>query len=181
MHAPQIRLPRKVTDTKKKKKMMALAAILLANFIVIGILLLNKPNTLTHAPNFTLTDVEGKTFSLSDFSNHIVVLSFMKTRCSSCRAEATQLKEIHNNYHDHVVILSISIDLTYDTNQQLLQFMNETGITWIVAKGTNKVKGDYDIKTAPTIILIDRSGYIRFKHTGETTAEALSREIEKLL
>jgi len=59
--------------------------------------------------------------------------------------------------------------------------MNETGVKWIVAKGTNKVKGDYNIKTAPTIILIDGSGYIRFKHTGETTAEALSREIVKLL
>ena len=165
----------------KKQKRILVVGILLVNCVIIGILLLNKPNTLTLAPDFTLTDVEGETFSLSDFSNDIVVLSFMNTRCSSCRAEVTQLKEIHNNYHDHVVIISISIDLTYDTNQQLLQFMNETGITWIVAKGTNKVKGDYDIKTAPTIILIDRSGYIRFKHTGETTAEALSREIEKLL
>lgn len=92
-----------------------------------------------------------------------------------------QLKEIHNKYHDYVVIISISIDPTYDTNQQLLQFMNETGITWTVTKGTNKVKSDYNIKTAPTIILIDRSGYIRFKHTGEITAETLSAEIVKLL
>ena len=163
------------------KKMMVLATILLANFIVIGILLLYKPNTLTLAPHFTLTDVTGKVYSLSDLNNHIVVLSFMKTRCSSCKAEVTQLKEIYDKYRDQVVIVSISIDSAHDTNQQLLQFMNENGITWIVARGTDKLKSDYNIQIVPTIILIDRSGYIRFKHTEETTAEALSREIVKLL
>jgi len=113
--------------------------VLLVNFVVIGILLLNRPGTLILAPDFTLTDVEGKTFSLSDFSNRIVVLSFMETRCSSCKAEVTQLKEVHNNYHDYIVIISISIDPTYDTNQRLLQFMNETGITWAVTRGTDTV------------------------------------------
>lgn len=163
------------------KKMMVVIGILLVNFIIIGIFLLNKPNPLTLAPNFTLTDVQGKTFSLSDFSGHIVVLNFMKTQCSSCRAEVTQLKEIYDKYSDHVVIVSISIDPAHDTNQQLRQFMNETGITWMVARGTDKVQSDYNVKIAPTIIIIDGSGYIRFKHTGEITEEALSQEIEKLL
>jgi len=93
----------------------------------------------------------------------------------------TQLKQVYNRYYDRVDFLSISIDSAYDTNEQLLQFMNETGITWRVARGTNKLKTDYDVETVPTIFLIDKSGYIRFKHAGEITDEILLIEIAKLL
>jgi cytochrome c-type biogenesis protein len=161
--------------------MLVVAAILLANFIVIGIFLLNRPNPSSLASDFTLTDAYGKTFSLSDYSGRVVVLSFMGTRCSSCRVEVRQLKQVYDKYHDSVAILSISIDTAYDTNEQLLQFINETGITWPVAKSTDNVKNDYDVKTVPTIFLIDKSGYVRFKHAGEITEESLSKEIVKLL
>ena len=77
--------------------------------------------------------------------------------------------------------MSISIDSVYDTDQQLLQFMNETGITWTVARDTNNVQSDYNVKTAPTTFIIDKTGYIQFKHTGEITEESLSQEIMKLL
>lgn len=159
---------------------MVVAAILLANFIFIGILLLNIRNPLSPAPNFTLADVQGKTFSLSDYNGRIVTLNFMKTQCVPCRMEVTELKKVYDKYNESVVIISISIDLTNDTNEQLLEFMDETGITWIVARGTDEVKSDYDVKIGPTIFIIDQSGYIRFKHTGLITEESLSKEIVKL-
>ena len=166
---------------KKNRKIMVVGGILLANFIIIAIFLLYKPSSLDPAPNFTLTDVQGKTFSLSDYNGHIVILSFLKTRCSSCKMEVSQLKLVYDKYHDSVVILAVSIDPPYDTDQQLLQFINETGITWTVARGTDKIKSDYNVQISPTIIIIDKSGYIRFRRTGEVTQEELSEQIEKLL
>lgn len=170
----------KVMDMIKEKKTMVVAAILLLNFIFIGILLLNIRNPLSPAPDFTLSDVQGKTFSLSDYNGHIVILNFMKTQCAPCRMEVTELKKVYDKYNESAVIISISIDPTNDTNEQLLEFMDETGITWIVARGTNEVKSDYDVKIGPTIFIIDQSGYIRFKHTGLITEESLSKEIVKL-
>ena len=38
------------------------------------------------APDFTLTDVDGKTFRLSDQQGKVVVLEFMRTTCSACVA-----------------------------------------------------------------------------------------------
>lgn len=154
--------------------------MLLANFVLIAFFLLYKPSTLNAATNFTLTDVHGKTFSLSNYQGQVTILSFIKTRCSSCRTEITQLKAVSEKYHD-VTILSISIDPSYDTDQQLLQFMNQTGITWTVARGTESMKNDYAIQVSPTIIIIDRSGYIQFKRAGEVTQEELSQQIEELL
>jgi cytochrome oxidase Cu insertion factor (SCO1/SenC/PrrC family) len=110
-----------------------------------------------------------------------VVLSFIKTRCSSCKAEVPELKRVNDKYHDDVAILSISIDSTYDTDEQLLKFMNETGITWRVARGTENVKNDYNAETVPKTFIIDKSGYIRFKHNGEIAEESLSQEIAKML
>lgn len=166
---------------KKNRKIMVAGVILLANFIVIASFLLYKPNTLGPAPNFTLTDVHGKAFSLSDHNGHIVILSFIKTSCSSCRMEVTRLRLVYDKYHDDVIIMSISIDPIYDTNQQLLQFMNETGITWTVAAGTETVKTDYNVQIAPTTIIIDRTGYFQFRRAGEVTQEELSQQIERLL
>jgi len=165
---------------KKNKKIMVAGGILLANFVLIAVFLLYKPSAFSAAANFTLTDVHGKTFSLSDYHGRVTILSFIKTRCSSCRIETTQLKAIYEKYHDDVTILSISIDPAYDTDQQLLQFKNETGITWTVARGTDEIKSDYDIQTSPTTIIVDRSGYIQFKHTGEVAQEELSQQLERI-
>jgi len=160
---------------------MVAGGILLANFVLIAVFLLYKPSALSAATSFTLTDVHGKTFSLSDYHGRVTILSFIKTRCSSCRTEITQLKAVYEKYHGDVTILSISIDPTYDTDQQLLQFMNETGITWTVARGTDKVKSDYAVQVSPTIIIINNSGYIQFKRTGEVTQEELSQQLERIL
>lgn len=166
---------------KKNRKIMVVGGILLINFVFIAVFLLYKPNALTAATNFTLTDVEGNQFSLSSYNGRVVILSFVKTRCSSCRVEIAQLKPVYDKYQSSIVILSVSIDPTYDTNQQLLQFMSETGITWTVARGTEKIKSDFNVPLSPTIIIIDKSGYIQFRRDGEATTEELSQQIEKLL
>ena len=50
------------------------------------------------APDFSLKDLQGKTFKLSKYSGKPVLLFFGTTWCPSCRAEIPAYKNIYATY-----------------------------------------------------------------------------------
>ncbi|MDI6855680.1 MAG: cytochrome c biogenesis protein CcdA [Candidatus Thermoplasmatota archaeon] len=133
------------------------------------------------APDFTLTDVNGNTFSLSDFRGKVVILDFMATWCGHCRELMSTLKSIHETYPE-VVIISIDIATT-ETNQQLKEFKAEHEADWIFAIDTasEQVSLKYDAITTgiPKTVIINPDGEIAFAHTGLVSYSELSQEIEE--
>jgi cytochrome oxidase Cu insertion factor (SCO1/SenC/PrrC family) len=148
--------------------------------------------TTKEAPLFTLTDIDGKTFSLGDFKGKVVVLDFFYIRCPYCDDQILELKEIYESYsHDNVEIISISIDPAYDTIDRLKEF--KTGpnqfsslnyeISWTLTRDTNEVATKYGISAAPTTVIIDEEGFIspHSPFIGLTDASQLTGEIDVLL
>lgn len=132
------------------------------------------------APDFTLTDIDGKTFSLSDFKGKVVILDFFATYCPPCREEMSHLKTVQREFGNKVVIISISV-WKEDTDEKLKEFRSNYGITWILARDTANVRGKYDVPTIPTLCIIDQEGYIQHYHHGLTEASVLIGEINELL
>jgi len=66
----------------------------------------------TQAPNFTTTDDEGKTVSLSDFAGKTVVLYFYpKDDTPGCTKEAQSFRDNYAEYQDKdMVVLGVSMD-----------------------------------------------------------------------
>jgi thioredoxin-dependent peroxiredoxin len=66
----------------------------------------------TKAPNFTTTDDEGKTVSLSDFAGKIVVLYFYpKDDTPGCTKEAQSFRDNYEQYQEKdMVVLGVSMD-----------------------------------------------------------------------
>ena len=64
------------------------------------------------APNFTTTDDEGKTISLSDFAGKVVVLYFYpKDDTPGCTKEAQSFREKYADYQGkNMVVLGVSMD-----------------------------------------------------------------------
>ena len=56
------------------------------------------------APNFTLTNLEGKTVQLSDYIGNLVVLDFWATWCGPCKASFPKMQEIVTKYKDKNVV-----------------------------------------------------------------------------
>jgi peroxiredoxin len=133
------------------------------------------------APNFTLVDIEGNQFSLSDFRGRVVVIDLMATWCGPCVTEMSHLKEIFSNYdHSEVWILSIDVD-NAETVSQLTQFKNDYGDDWTFATQGSSVGSTYGVTGIPQMYVIDKDGVIGYKNTGVTSAAKLSSEINKLL
>lgn len=135
------------------------------------------------APDFTLTDIDGNTFSLSDFRGQVVILEFFATYCGSCIDEIPHLKTIQRtqNLNRAFVIIALSI-WDQDTNERLRQFRDDYDIAWILARDTTNVRGDYSVSALPTLFVIDQDGYITYEHIDEIVeASVLKREVSRLL
>ena len=144
------------------------------------------------APLFALTDIDGDTVSLEAFIGKIVILDFFYIRCSYCDDELLELERIQKTYGgDNVVIISISIDPNFDTVNRLREF--KTGpnqysqlnyeISWVLTRDTSGVSENYSITAAPTVVIVDKEGFIspHGAYVGLTDFSTLSNEIDMLL
>ncbi len=129
------------------------------------------------APNFSLTNMNGETVALSDFSDKPVLLVFWATWCPHCKAEIPKLKEIHaENNDEEFKILALSVD---DNADKLKDFTDENGIVYTVLydEGTEIAKS-YEVVGIPAHFVVDSDGN-RFFY-GPNIDNALGK-IESLL
>jgi len=131
------------------------------------------------APEFTLTDIDGNAFSLSDFRGKVVIIEFFSTSCGSCINEIPHLKAVYNEFGEgDLVIISISKS---NNNTQLINFRNEYQIPWIIAKDTANVFQTYNVSGLPNLYMIDHEGVIAYHHQGVVEASALVAKVNELL
>jgi peroxiredoxin len=137
----------------------------------------------TKAPNFTLPTIDGKTFTLADnfkAPGKVVVLDLWATWCPPCRAEIPHLINLQSKFKNkRVTIVGVSLDRG---KAEVVDFAKEQGINYIVAHDPNgeKVGGAYQVRGIPATYIIDKSGVIRYAHSGfpRDAAEAKRKAAE---
>ena len=100
------------------KKFILLASIVVLSFFVRCVIAQGI------APDFTLTDIDGVEFSLSDHRGRVVLLDFFATWCGPCVDEIPHLRLLHSEFGEDFIIISISVDPYSDTVEDLQQFLN---------------------------------------------------------
>jgi peroxiredoxin len=133
------------------------------------------------ARDFTLTDIDGVEFSLSDYRGKVVVIDFFATICSPCVEEIPVLRVLHQEFNATVTIITISISPEIDTVEKLQLFRQDNNVSWIMARDTADVSSDYNINTIPTLVIVDQEGYIRNQHIGLTDQQVLREEIYRIV
>jgi len=133
------------------------------------------------APDFTLTDIDGNTFTLKDFLGEVVIVDFFATWCQPCLEEIPALRDVKDRFPQGIAIISISVDPVTDTVANLQTFRNNYNATWIVTRDTAGVYEVYNVTAIPTIYIIDNAGYITFRHVGMTETSVLMSQLTPLV
>lgn len=144
----------------------------------------NEEEELDPAPNFSLTDIDGNDFKLSDYRGKVVILDFMATWCGPCINVMEDLKDIFANYDSSDIVI-MSIDTDEDENDSMLRDFKESyGDEWIYAVDyDNDVDAKYGVTDIPVTVIVNKQGKIAFRKLGyqPTNYETLTAEIDKLL
>ena len=129
---------------------------------------------------FSLTDLSGRTFSLSDSRGKVVVLDFWATWCDPCKQEIPHFIEMQSKYAPQgLQILGISMD---DDEPPVRLFQQQFKMNYPVAIGNPKLADEYGgILGLPITFVIDRKGRITARHIGATDPSVIEAEVQKLL
>lgn len=129
--------------------------------------LMNKP-----AADFTLTDLDGKTWKLSDLKGKVVLLNFWATWCGPCQGEMPGFQTLQNLNREDVVILAVASTATEgleekESLQTVTQFIRQQKYTFPVPFDTDgSVWGAYQQQGIPANYILDKQGNVRLLHVG---------------
>lgn len=130
--------------------------------------------------DFTVTDTDGNTVTLSDWKGKIIYLDFIQTACSKCQKNTRDVLVNISQDYPQIKMISVSINPT-DTDEKLLDFKATTGAQWQFALDTAGAKALYSIEGTPWGFLFNSTGELVYSHRGLDTYENLAAEINKIL
>ncbi|MGD0280547.1 MAG: TlpA disulfide reductase family protein [Smithella sp.] len=111
------------------------------------------------APDFSLKDLQGKTFKLSKQRGNPVVIFFGATWCPACRAEMPNYKALYEKYARRGLKF-IYIDINEST-ERVARFAKTNSFPYLVLVDTDGIAAsDYNLVGVPTLFLINKEGNI---------------------
>lgn len=163
-----------------EKKLWFLAVSAISILFIAGCVLAQQ-QTQTKAPDFTLPDLNGKAFSLSELEGKVVILNFWATWCPPCVVEIPHFIDLYKEYKGQgLEVVGVSLDR--GGVKVVKSFVEKNEMTYPVVIGNQKVAEDYGgIRGIPTTFVIDRQGYIVKKFVGYRDKNVFESVIQQLL
>lgn len=131
------------------------------------------------APNFVLTDMNGKKHKLSDYKGQGVFLNFWGTWCKPCEYEMPYMEKQYQVYqHQGVEILAVNVG---ESDYAVNNFATKHHLSFpiMIDKG-QEVQGAYQVDPLPVTFLIDKEGKVIDRITGSLTEESIQQLMERI-
>ena len=127
------------------------------------------------APDFTLTDLEGREHRLSGYRGKNVVIVFWATWCRPCKAEIPHLVELRNTTgEDELVILGVSHITARNPEEGISRFVaaNKQMNYPVLATRASSMPAPFNaILGLPSMFFIDADGKIKLGIMGVISLE----------
>jgi peroxiredoxin len=133
------------------------------------------------APDFALPAVVGANVRLSEYLGQPVILGFWSSSCSGCTRQLATLNRLYKTYRSAgLVVLGVSVD---DDLRQAEQYARTRGVGFPMLLDQSKGVGrSFAVSRLPTVVLIDRSGVVRYLHSDDRASDGTYvNEIRALL
>lgn len=163
------------------KKFIPIIVLALAVTAVVFLFVNNQEGKASMVPgeqalDFSLQDVNGKTYQLSDFKGQTIVLNFFATWCQPCIDEAPDLEAFGADYKDAQLI----IIARGEPQKRIEKYIEETNSKLLYLLDTKEsVSKDYNVIGQPETLIINKEGTIVERFSGPTTKETLISLIEE--
>lgn len=163
--------------SSKRILIYGIVALCLVGLYLAGQRAAKKPKpaaTGNSAPDFTITAIDGKKLSLSDYRGKVVLLDFWATWCTPCRAEIPAFVEMQQKYGPQgFQVIGISMD---DDAKPVKEFAQKFSINYPVAVGDDKLAQSFGgVMGLPVNFIIDRDGRIVQKFLGATDVSVIEK------
>lgn len=135
------------------------------------------------APDFQLTDLDGKTVRLADLKGKAVLLNFWATWCPPCREEIPLLIDLQKQHAaENLQVIGVAID----DKTAVLAYRQSVGMNYPTLLGndnTMQLIADYGNRSGslPYTVIIDRHGAIVVRKLGIFTRAELESLLDPLL
>jgi peroxiredoxin len=116
------------------------------------------------APDFTLTDLAGRSWKLSELKGRVVFLNFWASWCPPCRSEVPSIEKLKKHFNPRdLQVVTVSLD---SSPPRLQKFLSEEKVTFPVLIGGDEVSRLYKVRGIPTTFIINKRGVIVARETG---------------
>jgi peroxiredoxin len=130
------------------------------------------------APDFTVTDIQGQRFKLSELRGTPVVLNFWATWCPPCRAELPEMQAGSERLAGQVAIVGVNQG---ETHEEVKTFVEQMGLTFPMPMDKDMgVSRTYGVRSLPTTFFVDRTGVIRHVQMGALTEATLAQHLRQI-
>ncbi len=130
------------------------------------------------APNFVLTDLQGKTVKLSDLRGKAVVLNFWATWCPPCNEEIPWLVDLQKRYGSQGLQI-VGINMDDGDPKNVVKFAAQHSINYPILYGQDKVADLYGgIDYLPTTFYIGRNGVVLDRVFGQAGRDEIEKDVQ---
>ncbi len=132
------------------------------------------------APTLSLQTVDGRTESLADYREDVVLVNNWATWCPPCKAEMPTLAAYYNEHHtEGFTVIAIEAGDAAEVVSPFVQNYALKFPVWLDPKGESvRAFGNANL---PNSYVIDRAGTVRYAWTGEISQAMLEKYLTPLL
>ena len=113
------------------------------------------------APDFTVEDMDGNKYKLSDFRGKPVIVNFWASWCGPCKMEMPDFDELYKEYGEKINFLMVNMtDGQQETKDKAWSHISASGYTFPVYYDTEmEAAYAYGVSSIPATYFIDSEGY----------------------
>jgi thiol-disulfide isomerase/thioredoxin len=133
-------------------------------------------------PEFSVTDLQGRSLSLADLRGKVILVDFWATWCQPCKKEMPGYQKLVDNYGPRgFLVIGFKFANMPDTEDPI-QFAKRIGVHYPLATATHDLQQKFGgIEGLPTTMLYDRKGMLRMKVVGFEYTRNIEAALKPLL